>query len=238
MHYADIAQEISRSRLRKSNELGATPSNTVAVIISKSLSELQEKSPFARVSRGIYALRTNLDTNISEEIETSTVHVSGIINALGMFWERAKVNWRLDPQILGSQQPDSQPIDFGMQVGIYLLHDSQGVVYVGRTTDQTLGRRLYQHTLDRLRGRWDRFSWFGLYEIGLEGALVKNGKYVDLDTSVIITTLEAVMIEGLEPRQNRHRGDDFRAIEFIQSEDPLLAKKKNKAILNELIERS
>jgi hypothetical protein len=35
--------------------------------------------------------------------------------------------------------------------------------YVGRVTDQLLGRRLYQHTVDRLNGRWNRFSWFGVY---------------------------------------------------------------------------
>ncbi len=33
------------------------------------------------------------------------------------------------------------------------------------------------------------------------------------------------MIEGLEPRQNRKRGDDFRAVEFLQVADPELRKK-------------
>ena len=31
------------------------------------------------------------------------------------------------------------------------------------------------------------------------------------------------MIEGLEPRQNRRRGDDFQAVEFLQAEDPTLS---------------
>jgi hypothetical protein len=36
----------------------------------------------------------------------------------------------------------------------------------------------------------------------------------------LISTLEALLIEGLEPPQNRRRGDDFNAAEFLQVEDP------------------
>jgi hypothetical protein len=31
--------------------------------------------------------------------------------------------------------------------------------------------------------------------------------------------MEAVLVEGLEPRQNLEQGDDFQAIEFLQVED-------------------
>jgi hypothetical protein len=31
--------------------------------------------------------------------------------------------------------------------------------------------------------------------------------------------MEALLIEGLEPPQNRRRGDDFRAVEYLQAED-------------------
>jgi hypothetical protein len=46
--------------------------------------------------------------------------------------------------------------------------------------------------------------------------------------------MEAVLIEGLEPRQNRKRGDDFQAIEFIQLEDPEIESERNLRLLQEL----
>ncbi len=51
---------------------------------------------------------------------------------------------------------------------------------------------------------------------------------------MIIATMEALLIEGLEPRQNRKRGDDFRAVEYIQSENPGIRKKQMVTLLNEL----
>jgi hypothetical protein len=46
--------------------------------------------------------------------------------------------------------------------------------------------------------------------------------------------MEAVLIEGLEPRQNRKRGDDFTAIEFIQVEDRRLEVNRKLAVVQEL----
>jgi hypothetical protein len=46
--------------------------------------------------------------------------------------------------------------------------------------------------------------------------------------------MEALLIEGLEPPQNRKRGDDFSAVEYLQAENPKLKKKKAVAILAEL----
>jgi hypothetical protein len=42
----------------------------------------------------------------------------------------------------------------------------------------------------------------------------------------IIPAVEAIMIEALEPRQNRKRGDDLSAVEYIQKEDPEIQKKR------------
>ena len=50
-----------------------------------------------------------------------------------------------------------------------------------------------------------------------------------LDVSTkIIPAVEAILIEALEPRQNRKRGDDLSAVEYIQKEDPEIQKKKLK----------
>lgn len=142
--------------------------------------------------------------------------------------------WKTDPKLLGRQQQGSEPIDFSKQIGIYFLHDAQGVVYVGKTSDQSLGRRLQQHTIDRLNGRWDRFSWFGIYPVEDDGSLRTDVNLSEIPVDVVITTLEAVLIEGLEPRQNRRRGDDFQAVEFLQTEDPLIEQGRNRRMLDEL----
>ncbi len=69
------------------------------------------------------------------------------------------------------QQIGAEPVDFCNQLGIYLLYDGREVIYVGRTTDRPLGKRLYEHTIDRMSARWDRFSWFGLLPVSDDGSL-------------------------------------------------------------------
>lgn len=66
------------------------------------------------------------------------------------------------------------------------------------------------------------------------GALKKSADFSNVETSIVIATMEAVLIEGLEPRQNRKRGDDFQAIEFLQVEDPKLELNRKLAIFQEL----
>ncbi len=52
-----------------------------------------------------------------------------------------------------------------------------------------------------------------------------------------LTPMEALLIEGLEPPQNRRRGDDFRAIEYIQREDPELERRRLASLLGEIQSR-
>ena len=42
------------------------------------------------------------------------------------------------------------------------------------------------------------------------------------------------MIEGLEPPQNRKRGDDFSAVEFLQVEDPDIQKSQIYDLMEQL----
>jgi hypothetical protein len=108
-------------------------------------------------------------------------------------------------------------------------------VYVGRATEQNLGRRLYQHTPDRLNGRWDRFSWFGVYPINEDGSLRVDVTFNRVTVDTLIATMEAVLIEGLEPRQNRKRGDDFQAVEFLQAEDPAVQQQLRKDVFKQMM---
>lgn len=232
MHYTDIAEAIAEQGLR--SEFGATPATSVNVAISGSLQKESEESPFIRAGRGLYALRTPITQSTTVvEAPASEPDETGLINAFGMYWARANVLWVSTPRVLGQQQIGSTPVDFCNQRGVYLLHDGRAVVYVGRTTDQPLGVRLRQHISDRLNGRWDRFSWFGVYPVAESGAIDSNvqGSYT-LD--MLIVTMEALLIEGLEPPQNRKRGDDFRAVEFLQVEDPDIQKTQIVRLMDEL----
>ena len=107
------------------------------------------------------------------------------------------------------------------------------MVYVGRAIDQPLGTRLKQHTVDRLNGRWDRFSWFGIYAVQDDGYLAKDtSPTFSLDS--LVATMEAILIEGLEPPQNRKRGDGFSSIEFLQVDDPNYIKRQSEALLDQM----
>ncbi len=237
MHYAKIAERIYELGLK--TQPTATPANTVAATIAQSFKSEGDNSPFTRTSLGHYALRDfqqQVPIIAQEELSgADSSEATGVVNAFGMFWERSKVLWEKQPRILGQQQTGAETVDFAEQKGVYLLHDAQGVVYVGRTTEQNLAKRLNQHTSDRLAGRWTRFSWFGVYPVEQDGTLKSNTNFTGIDINTIIATMEAVLIEGLEPRQNRKRGDDFQPFEFLQFEDPKLSKNRKLAAIQELV---
>ena len=50
--------------------------------------------------------------------------------------------------------------------------------------------------------------------------------------------LESILIESLEPRQNRKRGDDLSSAEYVQKIDPEIEKKRVKAAVDAALNRS
>lgn len=237
MHYTDIAEAIATQQLR--TDFGATPAASVNATISMSIQNEGNNSPFIRVDRGRYWLRhlaqnpPRVAAPAQDQPVAPEPDETGLINAFGMYWSRHNVLWTFTPKILGQQQPGSTAVDFCNQKGVYLLHDGRTVVYIGRTTEQPLGIRLRQHITDRLNGRWDRFSWFGVYSVA-DDASLNTAAAVAYDLSMLIVTMEALLIEGLEPPQNRKRGDDFRAVEFLQVEDPEIQKTQIVKLMDEL----
>jgi len=125
-------------------------------------------------------------------------------------------------------------VNFKEQVGIYLLHDGRETIYVGQAIEQSLGKRLKNHTIDRLSGRWDRFSWFGFYPISDKGNLITDIKLDNLTFQNLGDLLEAVLIESVEPRQNRKQGNLFSGLEFLQQEAPEIQKIKKQQLIKEL----
>jgi hypothetical protein len=237
---SEVVEEIKQRGLR--TDFGATPADTVGSKISISIKKDGTGSPFVRLMPGRYAFRSPgqaVDTfpAIQEEEKDPkdvTSKTYGVINAMGMFWERSKVDWKNQPRVLGRQANGTTDVDFCVQRGVYLLHDTQGIVYVGRTTERDLGKRLYEHLTDRIGGRWDRFSWFGVYPVNEDGTLRADADFSHLSIDVVIDTMEAILIEAIEPRQNRKRGDtNFKDIEYLQREDPEMVRKRKLAIFDE-----
>jgi hypothetical protein len=239
----EIVQGIVERKLK--TVLGATPWATVAALLSVSIANEGAESPFIRPEKGRFALRAKcgqsafndpLQEVSKQGSSIGALPAKGIINALGMFWERSKVDWKGPQSKLLGNQSDGKSVDFGNQRGIYLLHDTQGVLYVGKAYPGPLGQRLWQHYSDRLGGRWTRFSWFGLYPVTEDGALQMDAALPTNSVETLVLTLEALLIEALEPRQNRKRGDtNFEDIEFLQFEDPKFVAGRKKAMLEEMM---
>lgn len=241
LHYQEITERIIAQGLRTS--LGATPAATVNAQISASIKKDGDKSPYVRVDKGSFMLKAGAAVEVGaspvaappveaqEEVEEDQYD---IVTSFGMFWSRQSVLWQATPKLLGVQQKGAATVDVSKQAGIYMLYDGREVIYVGRATS-ALGKRLYEHTYDRLASRWDRFSWFGLLPIADNGTIGELPE--TFEGSKLIPALEAILIEALEPRQNRKRGDDLSAVEFMQVEDPELQKKKVKATLAAAMEK-
>lgn len=234
LHYTEISELILTRGYYETD--GATPAATVNAQLTSSIKHDAEKSPFARVGKGIFSLKNPPATSETltsasapkqkKEIlaEKDVEQSESIIQSFGMYWQRELVVWRNDPKMYGKQQAQAKPVDFGKQKGIYILYDHHTVVYVGRSIDRPLGKRLYEHTVDRLGSRWNRFSWFGLLDVTEEGNLRETA--LNSSLAALVATLEALLIEALEPPQNRKRGDDFSAIEYIQDVDPELKERE------------
>ena len=145
----------------------------------------------------------------------------GSLAAFGVYWKRDRVLWASKPRLFGRTHPKADRVDLSRQYGVYLLYDENGVVvYVGQAAKQSVGQRLAQHTADRLTGRWQRFSWFGIRPVS-EGGKLGSVAAGTITPAQLISTLEALLIEALEPRQNR-AGSSFSGIEYIQVTDPKL----------------
>lgn len=228
MSRTDIAETIVAKGLRE--EVGKTPANTVVSIISTSMKGAD--SPFVRVGRGEYWLKKSVQDSVgSESAEPAGLSLdneAGVVKAFGMFWERSKVNWsKATPALFGIEQTGATAIDFSTQVGVYILYDGHRPIYVGRSTSERIGKRLKEHhSISRFKGRWDRFSWFGLCGVSEDGQIILSDNIND--NAQLVAALEGVLIEALEPVQNRRRGDGFVAIEYLQGDDPEMSRGREK----------
>ncbi|MCL2415045.1 MAG: HTH domain-containing protein [Bacteroidales bacterium] len=246
LHYTEIAELIAQRGYKTS--LGATPQNTVIAMLTTDIKK--GNSIFEKVGAGIFIIKKHLkeiNENIGKdevvtpkkEIQTANkkrnIDNHKIINAFGIYWNRDFVHWKsVTPDLFGIQQAGAEKVNFKDQRGIYLLHDNRETIYVGQAIEQTLGKRLKDHTTDRLAGRWNRFSWFGFYPVKDDGKLNLDAQFSEFTIQTLGDILEAILIESIEPRQNRKQGNSFVGLEFLQQEAPEIRQKRNKQVLDEL----
>lgn len=242
MHYRDITNAILENDLVANG--GQTPANTVSTTLTKN------KDVFEGLGDGEYRLTKKGESFVIEDkavsnckigtLEDKINHPSTnhppqtIIQSFGMFWMRDGINWNQNPKLLGVQSSGATPIDLSAMRGIYMLYDGREVIYVGQAIDQPILKRLVQHTKNRLATRWNRFSWFSIDAVNSKGEVVKIGNTITTDISNLANALEGILIEGLEPRQNRRQGDNF-GFEYYQKIDEVVRKTKLFSELQQLM---
>ena len=157
--------------------------------------------------------------------------------AYGYRWKRDQVKWKLkrgrpsepsngEGKKLEGKKKGKKPVNFFDIAGVYLLHKGDRTIYVGRVQggeNRGLYDRLREHTSDRLKRDWDEFSWFGFNEVG-DGGTVSKSKFIppliDEDDKLLqlITTIEAVIINGIRPSRNSRGGDLHDDVHYEQVE--------------------
>jgi len=139
--------------------------------------------------------------------------MAGIIRSYGLFWSVDNVFWGSGSNsgtLLGvpARAKTSHPIDFRYQIGIYILYDGHHMIYVGQagSKNQRLFGRLKRHRKDMLTNRWDHFSWFGLRNVKVSGALSNEKLRAGASIPSILNHIEAVLIAAAEPNLNKQGG--------------------------------
>lgn len=108
------------------------------------------------------------------------------IESYGVHWQRDD-SGITKIQVLGEREDEE--IDRTDAKGVYVLYRGEKIVYVGRATAESgMGLRLTAHLKGKYKNRWDTFSFFAV-----------KGNNEDQT----IKTMEAVLIEILEPPLNR-----------------------------------
>lgn len=207
LHYKEITRRILSANLKTG---GASPETTVNATIADSIKR-DPASPFVRVSQAVYTLRS-----AREDASGKVGSTRSPLAAFGMHWARDQVQWTTKPRLYGRITARADRVNLTDQRGLYLLHDAREVIYAGQAFGQGIGSRLSQHTTDRLAGRWRWFSWFGTCPVGDDGRL--GEPLGTASPEQFIDAMESLLIEALEPRQNR--AAPITASEYLQARDP------------------
>ena len=211
LHYSHVCSEMQKGRETKHDKQA----------IKRDLDALCKTGAVKDLGKGVYEFQKPKREQMPDPR----------FAAYGYRWKRGLVEWNLDRKRGRPKKEDSvekalwgkkasgkrgKPVNFAEQVGIYLLHNGDRTVYVGRIQRPKSGNRglydrLREHLKDTLRDDWDTFSWFGFREVN-GGTLSENHVLPAKDDKnkellQLIATIEAVIINGIRPRGNSRGGD-------------------------------
>ncbi len=149
-----------------------------------------------------------------------------LIKNYGLYWRAEDVFWG-KPGEGNDGTLDGRPAknrrgkvtNFREQAGVYVLFDRLRPVYVGETGvgTQRLFRRLRSHYRGDLKGRWDTFSWFGIYPVNPKNRNLRPNVRIHPKISDILYHIEAILIASIEPPLNLQRGKFGKAERYIQA---------------------
>lgn len=140
LHYSDIAQKISDNERTSNQRRSDAGQHRVGQLILHQ--QAGAKSLFVKVERGLAALQRE-EPSLKKSVDGAdaaelTAREMGLINALGMFWDRGWVKWHPPCRGCYMQQLGSEPVNFTDQSGVYVLYDGSRVIYVGKAFDRRL----------------------------------------------------------------------------------------------------
>jgi len=163
-----------------------------------------------------------------------------IIRTFGLFWRREYINWNRSTENgelwgYSHHRKSSEWVNFNSQWGIYILYHDYKIVYVGQAgkgAKRTLFARLREHTRDGKNHRWNQFSWFGLKWVNKSSAL-SGGENIHTNKETILSTIEAILIDGCEPLLNKQGGQWKHAVKYYQHPpDSITIEEKLETILD------
>ena len=195
-HSSHIYQE-----MQKQGEIGVTEQT-----IRKDLKELSGKKLPQPFKGKVKKIRNKLEWQYVEPKPPSFA-------AYGYRWKRDAVDWQEEKFEGKKKGKTAEGVDFAGIGGVYFLHNGDRTVYVGRVQggERDIKTRLREHTKDRLKHDWDKFSWFGFNKVQ-DGALLEDEYVPPLidgpdQLQQVITMIEAVIINGIRPSRNSRGGD-------------------------------
>lgn len=169
-----------------------------------------------------------------------------LIRAYGTFWNPDIVDWGSvgrgnQGQMVGQVKIDDKKcvVDFWDGKGIYVLHDNFSPVYVGKAFGIEIGPRVRHHLTDRLRDRWDSFSWFTLSTVNKTYENLRAPGQRTLAPETVNDTLEALAILITNPPLNRRFEGipDAHEAEQIEVISDSAAPRTMRSYLEDILER-
>ncbi|RPI71466.1 MAG: hypothetical protein EHM38_03830 [Geobacteraceae bacterium] len=229
MGYEEIAVELAEQG--KIAAFGVMPRKQIRTVIDSAILQEGDGCPIVTTYPGEYLMRKNASPahlqaakRMDRKLGTDRL---GIITCFGHQWLRERVIWKPKTEIFGCQFQKSPRINFADQTGFYVLYsEDRSIEYIDYTGDRNLGDCLYEHTLDRLDGRWERFSFFCLKPINDDGTLGPLPVEAKIGDVNVMASMKSILLELAEPRSNRRHYDYFSTLIFIQWRNPQIEIKR------------